>query len=413
MSYSELVKNFECIRDYMREFYVCGFKRREEYDKKSARSYDNERRRVESWLGDYMGFRQTAEGKTVFLAIDSRFTRHNPLYKAWKAKSFTDGDITLHFLLFDILDVPGSWYSFNEIVEQLDAYLADFCGAKTFDASTVRKKLQEYIKEGFVCTKKEGKALLYSRTAGEVSLFADALDFFSETAPCGVIGSFLLSRLPQGKDCFTFKHHYITQALDADILYGIFGAMRQKQMVLLLMAGKKEGKTGWQQVVPLRVFISVQNGRQYLMAYVPKTKRIWSFRIDRILSVKEDGVCAEFDGLREKLGRMQQNMWGVSAQVREGGLERVEFIVCHQDGEEHIYKRLLREKRCGRVERVDAHTSRFVAEVCDASELVPWIRTFICRIQSIYFSNPALTARFMSDLGEMYRIYGINVNECE
>lgn len=49
-----------------------------------------------------MQFRQTPEGKNVFISIDSRLSNHNPLYKAWKTKSFTDGDITLHFILFDI-----------------------------------------------------------------------------------------------------------------------------------------------------------------------------------------------------------------------------------------------------------------------------------------------------------------------
>ena len=39
MAYSELIKNFDRIRDYMRQFYVYGFKSRNEYDKKSARSY--------------------------------------------------------------------------------------------------------------------------------------------------------------------------------------------------------------------------------------------------------------------------------------------------------------------------------------------------------------------------------------
>ena len=57
MAYSELIKNFERIRDYMREFYVYGFKSRDEFTQKSARSYDDERRRVESSLGDYMRFR--------------------------------------------------------------------------------------------------------------------------------------------------------------------------------------------------------------------------------------------------------------------------------------------------------------------------------------------------------------------
>lgn len=51
MAYSELIKNFDRIRDYMRQFYVYGFRSRNAYDKKSARSYDNGRRRIESWLG--------------------------------------------------------------------------------------------------------------------------------------------------------------------------------------------------------------------------------------------------------------------------------------------------------------------------------------------------------------------------
>ena len=77
-SYSELIKNFERVREIMREFYVYGFKRREEYNKKSSRSYDDERRRRESWLGDYMSFIRTPEGKNVFISIDSRVSQHNP-----------------------------------------------------------------------------------------------------------------------------------------------------------------------------------------------------------------------------------------------------------------------------------------------------------------------------------------------
>lgn len=100
MAYSELIKNFNKIRDYMRDFYVYGFKSRDDYTKKSARSYDDEKRRIESWLGDYMKFHQTADGKNVFLSIDSRVTRHNPLYKAWKTKSFTDRDLPFILLLW-------------------------------------------------------------------------------------------------------------------------------------------------------------------------------------------------------------------------------------------------------------------------------------------------------------------------
>ena len=126
MAYNELVKNFKRIRDYMREFYVYGFKSRDEFTQKSARSYDDERRRLESWLGDYMQFRQTPEGKNVFLAIDSRVTKHNPLFKAWKAKSFTEGDITLHFIILDILSEPSIRMTIGGITELIDQYLSQF-----------------------------------------------------------------------------------------------------------------------------------------------------------------------------------------------------------------------------------------------------------------------------------------------
>ena len=82
MAYSELIKNFENIRDYISQFYVYGFKRRKDYDKKSSRSYDNERRRIESWLGEYMCFANESDGKIPFLSLDRelfciiRYTRH-------------------------------------------------------------------------------------------------------------------------------------------------------------------------------------------------------------------------------------------------------------------------------------------------------------------------------------------------
>ena len=163
MAYSELIKNFNKIRDYMRDFYVYGFKSRDDYTKKSARSYDDEKRRIESWLGEYMKFHQTADGKNVFLSIDSRVTRHNPLYKAWKTKSFTDGDITLHFIIMDILS-DGQERSLVAIVSQVDQYLSAFDHARVFDVSTIRKKLNEYVKEGLLVSRKNGKMMLYRRT---------------------------------------------------------------------------------------------------------------------------------------------------------------------------------------------------------------------------------------------------------
>ena len=105
MAYNELIKNFEKVRAYMREFYVYGFKSRTEYDAKSARSYDDERRRLESWLGDYMRFAQTPEGKNVFLSVDSRVTRktHSIRRGRPKALRMEISHCILRFLIFSMI----------------------------------------------------------------------------------------------------------------------------------------------------------------------------------------------------------------------------------------------------------------------------------------------------------------------
>ena len=406
MAYSELVKNFNRIRDYMREFYVYGFKSREKYTRKSARSYDDEKRRLESWLGNYMKFRQTAEGKNVFISIDSRLSGHNPLFKAWKAKSFTDGDITLHFILFDILSNPDISMSLGEITREVDEYLSQFSEPRMFDESTVRKKLKEYVAEGILETEKRGKALLYRRAASVPLPDENVLDLFSEIAPCGVIGSFLLDKTDAREAPFVFKHHYITQALDSEILCSLFCAMHEKRRVEIESVNRNTGAKSRNAVVPLRIFISVQNGRQYLLAYNLRLKRMKPYRLDNILTVVAKECFEKFDALRKTLDGMQPRMWGVSMRGRGNGTEHVEFTVRYGEDEEYIHRRLEREKRCGRVEKIDEHTSRFSADVYDAEEMIPWIRTFICRIVSLEFSDKELETRFKNDLRATYALYG-------
>lgn len=406
MAYTELVKNFNRIRDYMREFYIYGFKSRDEYTKKSARSYDDERRRLASWLGEYMQFRQTTEGKNVFLSIDSRMLHHNPLYKAWKTKSFTDGDITLHFILMDIF-ATGESMTVSDISERIDDYLAAFAKPRLFDESTIRKKLKEYVGEGLLEKKKQGKTMYYRKAPDLAFYDTDVLDFFSEIAPCGVIGSFLLDKGKRQEENFAFKHHYITGAIDSEIVSQLFQAMHENRMVCMRVVNRKETVSEIK-VLPLQIFISVQNGRQYVMAYEQKHKRISSFRIDNIVKITLGNTSDRLEELRGQLEKMKSHMWGVSTQSRSGmRMEMVTFTVRYGYGEQHIHQRLEREKRCGYVEKIDDHTSRFYAEVYDASELIPWIRTFLCRITEIHFSNAVLEAQFRRDIENMYRLYEV------
>ena len=149
-----------------------------------------------------------------------------------------------------------------------------------------------------------------------------------------------------------------------------------------------------------------------MLAYHPDFNKIVSFRVEYLSDVKIADVSPRFDELRAELDGMQSKMWGVTTRKNRYGeehIEQVDFTVHVGDGEEHIVSRLMREKRIGRVEKIDEHTYHFHADVYDTSELIPWIRTFICRITDLHFSNKDLEKQFRDDIEKMYRVYGIEV----
>lgn len=408
MAYSELIKNFDRIREYMRQFYVYGFRSRTEYDKKSVRSYDNERRRIESWLGGYMGFRQTADGKNVFLSVDSRTISGNPLYNAFKAKSFTDGDVTFHFYILDLLR-DGRARTAQEIVDGLwEEYLCRFDAAPTPDISTVRKKLKEYVSLGILQSEKQGRELRFSlcQSAPLPAEWAGAAAFFSEADPLGVVGSYLLDTLEEVPDWFQFKHHYILHTLDSQLLLQLLTAIAEHRRIKLTNASlRKAEREVVHPVYPLKIFISTQGGRQYLLCWHYRFRKLMFFRLDYIRRIEPGDIEQHPELYEEHCRRFRPHQWGTS--VGPGRkLDHIEVTLLYGPGEEHIPRRLEREKRCGTVELPEEGQCRYIADVYDAEELLPWLRTFIGRITRLGCSNPDVVRRFYEDLEQMAKLYG-------
>ena len=399
MAYSELIKNFSRIRVYLRSFYVYGFRHRNEFTQKSARSYDNERRRVESWLGEYMSFGQDAEGRRVFLSVDSRAIQENPLYRAFRTKSFTDRDITLHFHILDILKVMGG-LSITEIMDQLSDRLSEFENDELPDESTIRKKLREYTSLGLIETAKRGRETIYVLSEDNIDLtsWGAAAAFFSEAAPLGVVGSFLQDRLPEKFRKFRFKHHYILNALDSEILYELFSAIGESR--LITFTARKQRTTA----LPLKVYIGTQTGRQYLLAWSPVKERFFFFRADMIDSVKRGDIFPLSDVLKKHLEDFQSHAWGVTGNNNDR-LEHIEMTVFAGPDEGHIVERLEREKRCGRVEKLDDRHWKFTADVHEAFEMLPWLRTFTGRITDLQCTDRRVIYRFWKDFNEMAQMY--------
>jgi hypothetical protein len=236
----------------------------------------------------------------------------------------------------------------------------------------------------------------------------DVLGFYSEMLPCGVIGSYILDKKVCDDSILFCKHHYITSAMDSEILCTVFLAMSDKKKLEIVTVSKKVRTPQSAVVVPLKVMISAQSGRQYMMAYDKESGMIRAYRLDNIVKASVSDVCDNIDELMDKYEAMRPHIWGVSTQGSSGArMEHIDFTIRYGRFEDYIPKRLEREKRCGTVTYLDDEHVKFSADVYDIGELIPWIRTYICRITEIHMSDRKLEERFLSDIKRMYEMYGI------
>lgn len=405
--FNELIKKFERIRDYMREFFIYGFKVRGEYTEKSARTYDNEKRRVESFLGNYMNYQQTSKGKAVSIAVDSGSVFQNPLYAAWKAKSFTDNDIMLHFYILELLNSGQSMTA-----EALSSQISIEYGAD-LDSQIVRLKLKEYEKQGIILGKKEGKQIFYSLASEEeleldplYNSLLEAVMFFQEAAPFGFVGSTLLDRERKKNERFSFKHHFLVHTLEDGVLTDILRAMEERRRISFVNKSYRRGSASLMEGVPLKILVSTQTGRRYLCIYREKTGRFHNIRLDYMSEIKILEIIGEYDTRKEQLEKNLPKSWGVTF----GGKQREEEIqiklFIDEKWEKFILERLEREGRGGKVVRLKENVYQYTGSFFDTNEMLPWVKTFTGRIMEIEGTNSYAINKLRYDLNKMYEMYG-------
>ncbi len=410
--FNELIRNFDKIRDYIRDFYIYGFKSRNDFKNKSPRTYDNEKRRIESYMGEYMKWVYNKNGKTAFISIDCAKIPVNPLYAAWKSKAFTSNDIMLHFYIIDILK-NNSELS----IEQITDKICEQSGV-TFDIQTVRIKCKEYVKNGLIVSEKIGKALFYTlsdKSFDNLLLLSptllDAVKFFQGCAPFGEIGSFILDNENEKNNIFTYKHNYVAHTLEDGILMDLLSAIRKNEKIEFLNYNENSNWVSNFDGIPLKIFVSSATGRRYLCVYKTHSRRFFNYRLDHIKSVKHVGVCEEATEYRKLLEKNINKVWGVSF----GGHSRSE-IVCmklyiDEEKEGYILERIFREGHEGEVLRLKKNTFLYTKEMFDSNDISPWIKTFMGRILQLEGTNQGVINRFYNDVKRMKEIYDIIGNE--
>lgn len=407
--FHELIKSFPKTREYVRDFFVYGFKTRNEFKEKSPRTYDNERRRLESWLSLYIRKDYVPKGSNISLAIDSNLLDANPLFRVWKTRSFTDNDIVLHFLILDLLQ-NGRPLTAEAITDRL---LTEY--EALFDPQTVRRKCNAYARAGLLDKKKSGKTVLFSLDCELIHWLkankemADALAFYQMAECFGVVGSYLTDQLDFCNRSFRVKHSFFVHTLEDEILLQLLEAMKQKRRIRLEIKSSRTQTAVCADCIPLKIFISARSGRRFLCGFTEKGKRFTCYRLDSI----KKALPLEYSGGYEELyGQLERNLpklWGVSFQGPEGRhLDRLTMTLQVLEPEEHyIVERLLREGRGGTVTKTAPDAYTYEISVFDCNEMLPWIRTFTGRILSLECTAKSVEQKFYRDLQTQYQMYQI------
>lgn len=424
-----LKKDFEKIRDRMRAYYLYGYSTLIYEEESSDSTRKNETQRIRYWMDQQLKKGRKKQERSVFddaMSFDVHSKRHNPFFKAWKSKAFDTNAIHFHFFLFDTLNDPkvkSAGVPTVEIIKKIKDKSS--CGFFD-DTRTAQYYLSRYKQRGMIDSISKVQQNLQSGGQRSVSKphyyipeqpkldqsHYDAISFFSEVSPCGVIGSFVLDRLKAQKDIFLFKHHFITNTLDSDVLLSLLNAIHEKQSISVFNHNRKGAVTNRIQLVPLKIYMSVQNGRQYVLAYQKNFGNIRAFRLDFLSHIKMEGRFKNYDDLTKQFNEKKDKIWGVNIIETPDGqesLETVEMILKIEKDEPYILERLKRENRCGVLTEEDAENGlyRYFAQVYDTKEMIPWIRTLLCRIVKIKFSNADLQKEFETNLQKMYDMYGI------
>ena len=141
-----------------------------------------------------------------------------------------------------------------------------------------------------------------------------------------------------------------------------------------------------------------------MLGYHYRYNKLMFFRLDGIRRLKALEVEAEWERYESLWNDFDRHLWGISTGVNT--LDHLEMQIHVEPDEYFVVERMKREKRHGTVEQVDDCTWQFTADVYDAAEMIPWLRTFIGRIDRLECSNAFVLRRFREDLAAMQCMYG-------
>lgn len=407
-----LIRDYSDIRDILRDIYIFGCFSRDDYISRgiSGRKYDNEQRRITSYLPEKF-IKKKREGKRVvpYCLYDMTAVPENFLAETYRNKSFTLLDIMSYFFVMTILNAESEM-SLSEILEVLPEESEEIIYTK----DNLRKKLDELIDKGLIRSEKKGRNVVYKITEDYLSDFENEelvnlywlLEFVKNVCPLEMPFFFLQRKLKlylyAERDiaagdirAFQYKHNHLFNVLDNEVMMTVLEAIHGKRILKIKYAFKGEEYS--HTVVPVKIIHECTYGRQYLLYYDLKEEKSKIRRIDRMVSVDMmHAVSKEVLETALRKSAFEENVWCASGVDLSPEEVKIEFHI-DEEKEQYVLERIKREGRKGKLEKITPGVYIYSINVSDSVEMIPWIRSFGERAKVIYSRDGALQKRLLED----------------
>ena len=414
VSYKKTFKNYNRLRDFIRNVFLYGCRNRKDYlelNIKKSRTYDDFIRILSDCLGTEFIKRNTSgHTKNLSFANDMYQNPYNFLIRTYFNKTLNKNTYCM-IIVMQILAAARTPLSTQEINDNVpgfkpysdvDDIVYNEKIIETLNYTAINRALIDLLKTGLII--KKGKKystatnILENLTLSEIKELAAACTFYTNITPVSVPGYYFtdtLKRFAAYKFKYTlneanywqYRGCNLIQIVDDEIICVILQAIRNNKNIKFVYRNQAESVTA----TPIAIASDYPYGRTYLI-----TKQGIIYRIDKIQTITP----------------IEKDRLNVTASGKTSNNKTIDLIFTFTSEDNpreviFIKDRLEKEAAWMKIDKLSDDCYRYTAQVQDAVKFAPWIRTFHKYVSLGKTSDQELAARLIDDRKKALANYGI------
>lgn len=408
-----LIRDYSNIRSILRDVYIFGCYSKDDFVKSgmSARKYDNEKKRIMSYISkDFIYQRNVNRKSIMYCSYHMENGSRNYMAETYRNKTFTMLDFMSYFFVLQLLS-DGNEMTLGDILQALPENNEDVL----FTKDNLRVKLEELVEQRLIEIVKYGKTVKYRISVDIWEDFSDKelqdiylfLDFLMNTYPVEVPFYFLRSKLrlymeikrgissEQLQSPMQYKHNHLFNVVDNDVILDVLKAIKGKRRIQIKLNGNENDSVFV--TLPIKVLHDSTYGRQYVFCYSEAEEKVVVVRVDHIADLElKDSADIDFDSIVEKCMKAIDDCWCTSLTDKEPVNVVIEFMFDEQN-ESYVRRRLIREGHGALIQKITDGLYRMTISVNDPAEMIPWIRSFGERARVISSGEYKIEDRIKKD----------------